>query len=304
MDTVDIKVGSRCNNKCLFCIQDDKRNKYPDRVSKEILDFLEKGRNEGRKKVVFTGGEPTFRPKLLSEWVRRAKKIGYSIIQVQTNGRIFSYVDYCKEIISAGANEFGLALHGSSAAIHDRLTQVPGSFDQTTRGIKNLKSLNQRVLTNSVVNKINYKDLPSLAKLLVSFHVGQFQLAFMHINRTIADNEELVARVVPRISAAMPYIKKALDIGIRTGVNCMTEAIPYCCMTGYEGLIAEKIIPPAHVFDADIELEEYEKYRKNQGKIKGPKCDVCRYQKICEGPWREYPEIFGWKEFRPVRKEK
>ena len=302
MDTVDIKVGFRCNNKCLFCIQDDKRNKYPDRVSKEILDFLKKGRNEGRKKVVFTGGEPTFRPKLLSEWVRCAKKNGYSIIQVQTNGRIFSYVDYCKEIISAGANEFGLALHGSSAAIHDRLTQVPGSFDQTTRGIKNLRFFKQRVIINSVVNKINYKDLPSLAKLLVSLRVDQFQLAFMHINRTIADNEEMVKKMVPRISAAMPYIKKALDIGIRAGASCMTEAIPYCCMTNYEDLIAEKIIPQAHVFDADVDIEEYSKYRKEEGKTKGPACKKCRSNKICEGPWREYPQIFGWEEFRPIEK--
>ena len=42
-------------------------------------------------------------------------------------------------LIAAGATEFSPSLHGSTAAIHDELTQAPGSFDQTVAGLKNLK---------------------------------------------------------------------------------------------------------------------------------------------------------------------
>ncbi len=301
MRRVDIKVGFQCFNRCRFCVQGDKRYKFPDRTSEEIKEILRKsrGRAEG---VVFTGGEPTFRPKELLEWVRYAKELGYKVIQIQTNGRMFSYLSYCKEIIKAGANEFSPALHGSTPKIHDYLTRAPGSWEQTVQGIKNLVSLHQRVITNTVITKPNYKDLPNLAKLLVSLRVNQFQFAFIHINNIIASNPKLIEEIVPRKTEVMPYVKKGLQIGIDAGVKVMTEAIPYCFMKGYEKYVAERVIPESDVFDADFVVKDYSNYRKNQGKVKGPNCKKCKYYKICEGPWKEYPQIFGWSEFKPVLK--
>ncbi|RLC38581.1 MAG: hypothetical protein DRH33_04270 [Candidatus Nealsonbacteria bacterium] len=301
MRRVDIKVGFQCFNRCRFCVQGDKRYKFPDRTSEEIKEILRKsrGRAEG---VVFTGGEPTFRPKELLEWVRYAKELGYKLIQIQTNGRMFSYLSYCKEMIKAGANEFSPALHGSTPKIHDYLTRAPGSWEQTVQGIKNLVSLHQCVITNTVITKPNYKDLPNLAKLLVSLRVNQFQFAFIHINDIIASNPKLIEEIVPRKTEVIPYVKKGLQIGIDAGVKVMTEAIPYCFMKGYEKYVAERVIPESDVFDADFVVKNYSKYRKNQGKVKGPNCKKCKYYKICEGPWKEYPQIFGWSEFKPVLK--
>jgi radical SAM protein with 4Fe4S-binding SPASM domain len=299
MKRIDLKIGFSCNNYCRFCIQGNKRDKYPDKSTKEIKATLEKSRKEAEG-VVFTGGEPAFRPKSLLEWVKYAKKIGYKSIQIQTNGRMFAYKDYCQSIIEAGANEFSPAIHGSNPQIHDYLTRAPGSWKQTVQGIKNLKSLGQYVLTNSVICKPNYKDLPNLAKLLVNLKVDQFQLAFVHINEIIAHDKKLIEETIPRYLEVEPYVKKGLRIGINAGINVMTEAIPFCFMKGYENYIAEKIIPETHVFDANFEVKNYSKYRKTQGKAKGPNCKKCKYYNICEGAWKEYPQIFGWDEFRPV----
>jgi hypothetical protein len=41
-----------------------------------------------------------------------------------------------------------------------------------------------------------------------------------------------------------------------------------------------------------------------QGKSKRAECRSCRWDARCEGPWKEYPELFGWDEFRPVREER
>jgi MoaA/NifB/PqqE/SkfB family radical SAM enzyme len=249
--------------------------------------------------IVFTGGEPTVRKELI-DWVRYGKKLGYKFIQIQTNGRMFSYKDYCKALIKAGANEFSPAIHGSSAKIHDSLTQAPGSFDQTVQGIKVLKKLNQYVLTNSVVTRMNYKDLPDLARLLADLEVNQFQLAFMHINPIIANSPQLIKKIVPRYEDSIPYIKKSIDIGVKAGIKVMAEAIPYCFMKDYEKYISEQHIPFTSVVDDETELEDYASYRISTGKSKGPQCKKCRYNKICEGPWREYPAIFGWSEFKPL----
>jgi len=301
MKRIDVKVGFQCSNLCRFCVQGDKRYKHPDKSTREIKKIL-RGSKKDAEGVVFTGGEPTFRPKELLKWVAYAKELGYKTIQIQTNGRMFSYLGYCKDLIKAGVNEFGPALHGSTPEIHDYLTRAPGSWEQTTKGIRNLRALNQYILSNSVVTKKNYKDLPDLAKLFVSLGVSQFQFAFMHINHIIANDPNLIKEIVPRHSKVEPYVKKGLNVGINAGVKVMTEAIPYCLMKGYEECIAEKVIPESDVFDAGFEVKDYSKYRKNYGKAKGPNCPKCKYYKICEGPWREYPQIFGWDEFKPVEK--
>jgi MoaA/NifB/PqqE/SkfB family radical SAM enzyme len=298
MKRIDIKVGFSCNNHCRFCAQGNKRDTHKDKSDIEVKKILEKFKKtcEG---VVFTGGEPTIRKELFG-WVKYARDLGYQNIQIQTNGRMFSSITYCKKIIKEGANEFAPALHGSRPKIHDYLTRAPGSWYQTVQGIKNLKLLNQRVLLNSVVNKKNYKDLPNLASLLVKLKVDQFQFAFIHINQVISSDSNLIKEIVPKHSEAEPYIKKGLQIGINAGLEVMAEAVPYCLMKGYENYIAESWIPESAVVDADLVMEDYSYYRKNYGKAKGPDCKPCKYYKICEGPWKEYPQIFGWEEFNPI----
>ena len=154
---------------------------------------------------------------------------------------------------------------------------------------------------NTVITKPNYRYLPEIAKLLVNLKVNQFQFAFIHINHLILHNKKLIQEIVPRKSEVIPYVKKGLKIGINAGIRVMTEAIPYCFMRGYEDYIAEKIIPDGAVYDAAWSIKDYRKYRVTEGKLKGPKCQECKYFKVCEGPWKEYPQIFGWSEFKPVK---
>jgi MoaA/NifB/PqqE/SkfB family radical SAM enzyme len=298
MERVDIKIGFRCNNRCKFCVQGSKRDKLPAKSKKEVENSLKQAYEQGKREVVFTGGEPTLHPRFL-DLVRYAKKIGFEEIQIQSNGRLFAYNDFCLRTIDAGATQFSPALHGPNAKIHDFLTSAKGSFEQTTQGIKNLKKLNQYVLTNTVITSTNAPYLPKLAKLLVDLGVNQYQFAFIHISGRAAENKDWI---VPQKSKIIKYIKKGLDIGIKNNKRVMTEAIPYCLMEGYKEYIAENVIPPSIVYDADFVVNDYHEYRRNQGKAKGPNCAKCKYNQICEGPWKEYPEIFGWDEFKPVIK--
>jgi len=298
MQRVDIKIGFQCNNRCKFCVQGDKRDYMPAKDKKEVENSLKEAYGQGKNEVVFTGGEPTLHPHFL-DFVSYAKKLGFEGIQIQTNGRMFSYNNFCLKTIKAGATQFSPAVHGPNPKIHDFLTSVKGSFEQTVQGIKNLKKLNQYVLTNTVITSTNAQYLPQIAKLLVNLGVNQYQFAFIHISGRAAENKDWI---VPQKSKIIKYVKKGLDIGIKANRKVMTEAIPYCLMQGYENYIAEEVIPPSVVYDAGFVVEDYEKYRKNKGKAKGPNCSKCKYNKICEGPWKEYPEIFGWEEFKPIIK--
>jgi len=267
---------------------------------REVAGILLRARKNGVGGVVFTGGEPTIHPEIIA-MAGEAKSLGYSDIQVQTNGRSFAYYGFCEKLKKAGVNQMGPSLHGSTPEMHESLTHAPGSFRQVVKGIINCKKLDMYVLTNSVITSANYKDLPDLARLLVHLGVDQFQLAFVHIIGTAWENRKWI---VPKKSDIMPYVKKAMDVGLEGGVTCYTEAIPYCFMSGYEKCVAERIIPEGPVADADIFVESYGDYRRKEGKVKIEKCKKCAYFGICEGPWREYPEIYGWAEFKPVKKKR
>lgn len=296
MKRVDIKTGFICNNNCLFCVQADNKCKG-NRSFEEIKSDLEDSK-ERCSEVVLTGGEVTIRADFF-EIVELAKSLGYKNIQIQSNGRMFNSLGFCKKALEAGATSFALALHGYCEEQHDGLTMASGSFKQTVKAIKNLKSLDGDVLMNTVVVKQNYKDLEKIAKLLVSLDVDQFQFAFVHAMGNAWKNYD---EVVPKMSDVKGYLHKGLQIGIDAGKKVMAEAMPYCMMKGYEDYVAERFIPSTEVRGKEYQnTDDFGEQRRNSGKKKFIQCCECKFDKMCEGPWRDYPERMGEEEFEAVK---
>lgn len=295
-ERLDLKLGFACNNRCVFCVQGDKRERHAPRPEAELAAYLEDARGKGAEAVVLTGGEPTVHKTLLAA-ARRARSLGYSTVQLQTNGRALFYERVCAELAEAGVTEFSPSLHGSRPEVHDFLTRAPGSWLQTAGGIRTLKRLGLRVLANSVVTRPNLRDLPDLARLLVALGVDQFQFAFVHLGGTAAEN---AAWLTPRKALAAPFIREGLAVGRAAGVPCFVEAFPFCLLGDDAAHASERAIPRTYVVDAVRVTEDYTVYRRDEGKSRGPRCPECRWWGACEGPWREYPERFGWEEFVPV----
>jgi MoaA/NifB/PqqE/SkfB family radical SAM enzyme/peroxiredoxin len=290
----DLKTGYDCNSNCLFCVIGDKLF-TGDRTTQECLRELEQSRATCDD-VVFTGAEVTIRRDFFV-LVRAAKTLGYRNIQIQTNGRMMAYRRFCEQTVEAGANEFSPSIHGPTAKIHDALTRARGSFDQIIAAIEHLVALRQRVVTNTVVAKQNARHLPALARMLVDLGVAQFQLAFPHPTGHAATHFD---QVVPRMEEVRPFVHEALRIGIEAGVACMAEAMPYCQMIGLERHVAELHIPPTEIVYDGYVVPDYAEDRMERGKTRFTQCASCRYEPICEGPWREYPERVGSAEFLPV----
>ncbi len=292
---LDLKLGFSCNNRCVFCVQGDKRARLPDLSTAEALREIEAGR-AGCDELVLTGGEVTIR-KDLPELVAAAKSLGYRRVQVQTNGRMLSRWNRLGRLVAAGLDELSPALHGACAETHDALTGVRGAFSQTVRAIRNARLVGLPVITNTVVVRGNLAELPALARLLVGLRVNRFQLAFVHPLGTAAMSFD---EVVPRLPDVQGPVLAALAIGRAGGVPCSTEAVPLCFLPGFEGCAAEPTIPATRIVDGERVVDDYTETRVLHGKAKGPPCGECRLDAVCEGPWREYPERFGWDEFRPL----
>lgn len=294
---LDIKLSYQCNNRCLFCVQGDKRCRLPDKTGSEITKILLDNKNDYAE-VIFTGGEITIRPDILG-LIRQATKIGYQV-HMQTNGRMFAYGAFCDQVIDAGAHDFTISIHGSTPQMHDRLTRCPGSYQQTLQGIKNLISLRQHVYTNTVITKYNYRSLKKMSLFLINLGLKSYSFAYPHLLGSAWNN---VNKILVTKSVLAPFVQDALAAGLKKGGLPGTEAIPLCFLGPYWSRSIEYTSKnDIRVFDTTV-IKDFNKWRTQEGKVKGPACRACTFFSICEGPWREYPQLFGWKEFKPVTKK-
>lgn len=296
MKRADIKVGFACNNHCTFCVQWDKRYKYKPRTLDEIKKIVFNEYTLWARALVFTWWEPTVHPNLI-EAVRYSKEVWYIQIQIQSNWTNFDNIEYVQDLIKAGVTEFSPSIHWFKKETHDKQVWTPWAWNRVVKWLINLRNLNCLVIINSVITKDNYKEIPLLAKLLIDLKVTQFQFAFVHILWSADKNKD---SVVPQKSKVMPYIYKALDLSKKYWVPAYTEAIPYCLMQWYEWAISENVMPETSINDAEMRTDSYSDYRWNEGKAKWPNCNKCSKNLICEWPWKEYPIIYWWEEFKPI----
>ena len=140
-----LELTYRCNLDCFYCYNDRDKPGTPLSLNqyRTLLHDL------ARMQTLFlmlTGGEPMIHPHFF-EIGRLARELGF-VTRVRTNGHnLFPRaVERLREEVDPYVVE--VSLHGATAAVHDRQTRVPGSFD---RLLKNLGNARRAGLRCSVV---------------------------------------------------------------------------------------------------------------------------------------------------------
>jgi MoaA/NifB/PqqE/SkfB family radical SAM enzyme len=304
MKRIDIKMHYFCNNNCVFCVQEDNKKKYSLRglSLNEIKEKLEKGKFNGSKEVIFTGGEISLRPKILLSAIKHAKKVGYKSIFLLTNGRMYSYLPNVEDVVNSGVTRVTISIHGSSSRKHDSLTRAEGSFKQAVKGIRNFKKKKINVAINCVINKKNICDLRNISKMAWQMEIEQVQFAFIHMSHAILSDEKRIRNLVPKKKEVISSLLEALAIAEKLGVEAKTEGIPACLLKDNVRNIGDSItrLPETSVFEYQNDVVDFKNVLLSEGRTKRKLCQKCKYFNFCAGPWAEYPYIFGWEEFVPV----
>lgn len=165
-----VMTGFLCNNNCLECSVKPKGLSNKPRNTEEILADIEQGKKLNFKTIEFTGGEPTLRPDLPT-LISKAKNVGYKEIALGTNCRTLSNLEYLKSLKKCGVNRITTTLYGHDAKNHDMVTRVPGSFDQTVKGIKNSLNLGITTSVNTVVFDQTVKNIVKIGNFISSIGV-------------------------------------------------------------------------------------------------------------------------------------
>jgi His-Xaa-Ser system radical SAM maturase HxsC len=160
-------VTERCNNYCLMCSQPPREidDSY---IIADILEALPLISRE-TKELGLTGGEPTLLGDDLIKIIQTSKNYLPSTgIHILSNGRNFSNLSYAEKLARIDHHDLmvGIPLYSDISNIHDFVVQADGAYDETIRGIMNLKKYRQKVEIRIVIHQQTYKRLPELAEFI------------------------------------------------------------------------------------------------------------------------------------------
>ncbi len=280
---VIVNITYRCNNHCVFCAVG---NRVKDDLS---LDYVKKVlgryRSQGVRMLDLDGGEPTLHPNLF-EILEHARTLGYSPISITSNGRRLAYKDFARKLVTSGLNNILVSLHGPRASVHEAITLVPGSYEETMTGIRNVMSLKPADLSvgvNTTLSQQNYLLLDEMVEQLEAIGVQQLNIQFLTPFGRVG------RELVPDPLAAAEEVRKVIGAHSDSMVFQVIN-LPYCFLPGLESYVAQDLgkLSRNMVFVTQQEVNLYE-YLATTRRT-DDQCTACLFQVACDGKY-DFSEV-------------
>jgi MoaA/NifB/PqqE/SkfB family radical SAM enzyme len=217
----------RCNLKCVHCMIEDTMDRLEPQTMGQFDELLARNaRSREWTGLILTGSEITLH-RDLPEWARMARRHGFDHVRIQTHGMRLAQAGYCEELIDAGVDEFFVSVTAADAQTHDAITQVPGSFDKTLRGLELLDAYDHvTTITNTVVTSLNFTHLPRLVERLeILTRLAQMEFWFYFPMRE-HDEKSLIASHID----VLPFLKTAIAALRLAGRGIEVKNFPECLL--------------------------------------------------------------------------
>jgi His-Xaa-Ser system radical SAM maturase HxsC len=257
-------LTEQCNHYCLMCSQPPKA--IDDSWIFEEVERVIKLIPRETREIGFTGGEPTLFGDRLLNLIRLAKNyLPNTAIHMLSNGRRFS--DYAYSVRYADIQHHdlmvGIPIYSDDPARHDYVVQAKGAFDETIRGVLNLKRLEQKVEVRVVLHKQTIDRLPQLANFLARNLLFVDHVAFMGLEITGFTRANLETLWID------PYeyrdvLSESVNLLKAYGMNVSVYNHQLCIINDEIRDVCRKSI-------SDWKNEYY------------PECDLCAFRERCGG---------------------
>ena len=288
-----IKVDYACNNNCFFCHSAQLKGRAPANLG--VGQKIARAAQLGCSMAVPSGGEPTIQPGLLG-WARRAREAGLDLGLV-TNGRMLAYPELVTRLRSAGLTYVQLSLHAGTAALHDRLTRSPGSFQQTLQAVDHLMDAGVELTVNAVVTRKNLDQLDGLVDLVQPFAGLRLKYSMVEPKGAALTHFE---EAVPPLEQAAARVGAAVHRGLKRCPDLAHEGFPLCLVG--EGLAGLACDLRSEGFAWMSEADEDDLFPVDaKNRLHPPGCQECSLRRACPGVYRQYLSRRAAPQLRPVK---
>lgn len=149
-----ILLTEQCDHYCLMCSQPPK-TVDDSWLLKEAFDLISLIPTD-TERLGFSGGEPTLYGDRFIELLHHThRSLPNTGIDILSNGRAFKDMAFAKKYASVNHSNMliGIPIYSDDPVRHEYVVQSKGAFDETIRGIMNLKEVNQGVEIRVVIHK-------------------------------------------------------------------------------------------------------------------------------------------------------
>lgn len=318
----EIAITYGCNNRCRFCYAYSPYRIAGEMTTDQVKRLMDIVVDDAHvPSLSFTGGEPTLRDDLFDLIsYGRSKGLRMNLI---TNGRKCADKDYVNRLEQAGLNSAQVSIEGPDAATHDYIVGVTGAFEETVKGIKNLRTTSIYTHCNTTICR------PNVAKLedLVDFHADELGLSYFSMNMVIYTGTaaKLCEELMVTYSEIGNIVERVKRRANRKGVQFVWYApTPVCifnpiahglgakscaCCDGLLSVDSEGNVLPCSSFSdpvGNLLTEGFERVWQSRAarfwraKEFAPEgCRACSHFVYCTGACPLYWDLFGFDEIAP-----
>jgi len=149
-----ILLTEQCDHYCLMCSQPPKNidDSWLLKEAFELISLIP----TGTERLGFSGGEPTLYGDKFIELLHCARRsLPDTGIDILSNGRAFKDLEFTRKYAAVDHPNMliGIPIYSDDPVQHEYVVQSKGAFDETIRGVINLKQVNQKVEIRIVIHK-------------------------------------------------------------------------------------------------------------------------------------------------------
>jgi hypothetical protein len=166
-----IDLSNRCNLTCPVCFASANQARHLTEPPYEwVVEMLQSLRNQHphpATAIQFTGGEPTLHPDFF-RIVRQATALGFSHVQIATNGLKLAEREFAEQAAEAGLHTLYLQFDGLDEGDYVRLRGRP-LLESKLRVIENCRATGLKVcLVPTIVKTVNDGQVPNIFRFAVA----------------------------------------------------------------------------------------------------------------------------------------
>ncbi len=157
------ELTKRCNLNCIHCRAEAVDQEFSgEMILAQIQDVVDNIASFSKPIMVFTGGEPLYRPDIFD--IAKYTKSKDLPIALATNGTLIDR-DSARHIKETGFERVSISIDGKDAHSHDTFRGITGAFDRAINGASLLKSEGVSFQFNTTITKRNVEEIDDILNL-------------------------------------------------------------------------------------------------------------------------------------------